>query len=436
MLLKSIEAAHETSGNHTVSGAWPGSGALAVSLLALSVMACSAGDTPRETSGQAGPSIGVGAGDPDPSGGGMDEELAAAEAISPLSYDNPLLWLCGADPEDDLCLTADLTATRVHADGSFTTVAHEALEEPEFDCFYVYPTVDLREEAGNTESVVDITAIAPAVVGQGAWFRSVCRVFAPLYRQMTIGTYYDSLGRGELYETTEPFAVAYSDVSAAFDHYMTYENSGRDIVLIGHSQGAHMLTRLLEDRFDHDEAMRSKLISGVLVGPVGRVVVPEGEVVGGNFDNLPLCQAETETGCVIAYDSEAAGLETPRPEEVFIPEGARRACTNPAALGGGQATLADIILSTYLPLPVPEEVDQAWVSYPDFHTAECGASGGLQINVIADDPREPPATPQALQANWEANGGGFALHNLDFVYSMGDLLRIVESQGASSSITR
>ncbi len=54
-----------------------------------------------------------------------------------------------------------------------------------------------------------------------------------------------------------------------------------------------------------------------------------------------------------------------------------------------------------------------------------------QIDVIADDPREPPATPQVLQLNWESNGGGFALHNLDFVYTMGDLLRIVESQGAS-----
>ncbi len=431
MLLKSTDAAHETSINRAGCGVRFWLGALVASLFALSAVACSAGDTPRETSGEGGFAVGEGAGEPgaDPAADGIASDSAAGDGS--LVYDDPSLWLCGANPEDDLCLTADLTATQVNADGSFTTVTHEALEEPEFDCFYVYPTVDLRDEPGNTENLVDISAIAPALLSQGAWFRSVCRVFAPLYRQMTIGTYLEALGRGEHYETTEPFAVAYADVFAAFDHYMTHDNNGRDIVVIGHSQGAHMLTRLLEDRFDHDEAMRSKLISGLLVGPVGRVVVPEGEAVGGNFDNLPLCQTETQTGCVIAYDSEAAGLETPRPEEVFFPEGTQRACTNPAALAGGQGTLADIVVSSQVGLPVPAEVDEAWTSYPNFLTAECGANGGLQIDVIADDPREPLATPQQLQTFWEENGGGFALHNLDFTYAMGDLLRIVSSQGAS-----
>jgi hypothetical protein len=40
------------------------------------------------------------------------------------------------------------------------------------------------------------------------------------------------------------------------------------------------------------------------------------------------------------------------------------------------------------------------------------------------------ATPQLLQQYWETNGSGFALHNADLSYAMGDLLQIVSSQAA------
>ncbi len=76
-----------------------------------------------------------GAGEPGSQQAYSAEQVAVVDATSPLPYDNPLLWLCGAAPEDDLCLSADLTATRVHVDGSVTTVAHQAIDEPDFDCF-------------------------------------------------------------------------------------------------------------------------------------------------------------------------------------------------------------------------------------------------------------------------------------------------------------
>ncbi|MBT8452448.1 MAG: DUF3089 domain-containing protein [Deltaproteobacteria bacterium] len=75
-------------------------------------------------------------------------------------------------------------------------------------------------------------------------------MYAPLYRQMTLGTYYGD----EPWEASPFFETAYEDIVDAFDHYMRNHNRGRDFVLIGHSQGAHLLTRLLEERFESDEA--------------------------------------------------------------------------------------------------------------------------------------------------------------------------------------
>jgi hypothetical protein len=71
-------------------------------------------------------------------------------------------------------------------------------------------------------------------------------MFAPYYRQMTLATY----GAVDDYETSEYFAKAYGDVERAFNHYLKYDNGGRPFVLIGHSQGSHILVPLLKARFD------------------------------------------------------------------------------------------------------------------------------------------------------------------------------------------
>lgn len=88
-----------------------------------------------------------------------------------------------------------------------------------------------------------------------------CAVYAPLYRQATIGTYFAGKDRRESFLQT-----AYSDVLDAFLHYMGQHNRGRKVVLIGHSQGADMISRLLRQVFDHDPAMRERLMLAMPVG--------------------------------------------------------------------------------------------------------------------------------------------------------------------------
>ncbi len=87
--------------------------------------------------------------------------------------------------------------------------------------------------------------------------------------------------------------------------------------------------------------MQSRIVSAFLIGGPGGILVPRGKNVGGTFLHLPLCRAATQTGCVVAYSSfrntapPSASTRFGRSADSTLVA----ACTNPAALGGGEAAL-------------------------------------------------------------------------------------------------
>ena len=70
-------------------------------------------------------------------------------------------------------------------------------------------------------------------------------------------------------------------------------------MLVGHSQGAGLLTDLLAEEIDDEPAVRDRLVSALLLGT--SVAVPDGEDVGGDFEEAPVCRAPDQTGCVVTY---------------------------------------------------------------------------------------------------------------------------------------
>ena len=106
------------------------------------------------------------------------------------------------------------------------------------------------------------------------------------------------------------------------------------------------------------------------MGHTNRTQVLEGEVVGGSFDIIPLCTTTTQTGCVIAYDSNAADVPTfPQFSLPAFPPNAR-ACVNPASIEGGAGTLGAYVFprsSWNLGPYFPDGVDTEWVSYPNIY---------------------------------------------------------------------
>jgi pimeloyl-ACP methyl ester carboxylesterase len=332
--------------------------------------------------------------------------------VAPSPYADEALWLCKPGITLDRCLELDQTITYVYEDGNMAVFEHEPVVDAAFDCFYIYPTVDQRPEPGNTLDLTDDSLMLRPLYNQAARFTELCNVYAPKYRQMTIGSY----GVENVFES-EYFELGYADVEEAFSQYLL-ENPGRNFVLMGHSQGSHVLLRMLKTRLDNDAELRSRMISALVIGPTGALQVPPRQLTGGTFDNIPLCTYATDTGCIVAYDSIAAGGDRPVPAQP-------RPCVNPSLLGGEPGIAANTIYNNEEGIPFPEGVMTNWIAYPDLYAMACESDGFLGVDTAPN--RTTVFTPQLIQAFL----GATTLHLADYTFAIGDLLRIVESQAAN-----
>lgn len=390
--------------------------------LATAVAACSDDDGTTEA-GTTQPGDGGGS-----AGGNTSTTVALPadyEGYTSELYADDANWLCKPGKQGDLCTETDLDATVVQADGTTEVETFTPADDPPVDCFYVYPTIS-ADPSPNSDLVPGpeergITA------GQAARLGEVCRVFAPMYRQNTLasmmGAVESDLSREERAE------IAYADVLDAWKHYIANENDGRGVILIGHSQGTGMLRQLIAEEIDDEPALRDRLVSAMLIGLT--VAVPPGEDVGGDFDNVPLCRAADQTGCVITYASFRS--TSPPPPNSFFgraeDEGMVAGCTNPAALGGGSGELKPYFLSNEPAFADPArnaaEVTTDYVSLPGLLTAECVERDGfsyLEITVNSD-----PADPRADDIGGDLTPE-WGLHAVDVHAAMGNLVEIARAQ--------
>jgi hypothetical protein len=334
----------------------------------------------------------------------------------------------------------DLDATAVAADGTTEVIEHEAAEDPAVDCFYVYPTTSADPGPNSDFDPGEPEEIA-TVYNQVARLTSTCRVFAPLYRQLTISVI---AGGAEEAEGVDPPAVAYGDVLDAFKDYVANESEGRGFVLVGHSQGAGMLTRLIEAEIEDEPLLRDRLVAAHLLGST--VHVPEGEVVGGTFDEVPLCERDDQTGCVVSYASFRS-TEPPGATSFFARDGdgTTAACVNPADVaGGGPAPLRPYfnldqpegaLLGGTPAQPFaddaagsPDGITTPWVTYPGLLEGSCVGDGGfsyleLTVDGDPDDPRTDDIGGD-LSPEW-------GMHLVDANVAMGDIEDLVAAQAAA-----
>jgi hypothetical protein len=350
-------------------------------------------------------------------------------------YADPDSWLCRGDT-DDVC-DHDLAATIVRANGTTRPERWRAATSPKIDCFYVYPTIS-TDPGGNSDLVPGEDQELFVVHQQAARLGSVCRVFAPVYRQITLTALTARLGGVEV--PTDP-AMAYGDVVDAWKHYLANDNQGRGVILIGHSQGAGHLTALVREVIDPDPAQRDLLVSAILLGT--SVQVPVGADVGGDFANIPLCRRNGQNGCVISYSSFRSDAPPPANSYFGVPRqpGWQAACTNPAALGGGKAALEAYLPADGKSLPIFPSRDVEWVdddavavttpyvTLPGFFAAECRVDDGfsyLAIDVNGDpsDPRIDDIVGADITPEW-------GLHLIDANVAMGNLVDVADRQARS-----
>ena len=258
----------------------------------------------------------------------------APEAAAKPDYSNGALWLCRPDLADNKC-KINLDATIIKADGKTSVEKYKAASNPAIDCFFVYPTVSM-DPGWQSDFIADKMEIDDVKL-QFARFGAACRQFAPIYRQTTLTALrVASGGPAPAGERPAAGVGGYNDVLDAWNWYMANENKGRGVVLIGHSQGAGLIARLIAAEIEGKPA-ESQFISGIILGAA--VMVPPNADTGGTYKNIPLCRAEDQTGCVISYASFRDTNPPPAASRFGrANNGLVAACNNPADLKAGRAS--------------------------------------------------------------------------------------------------
>jgi hypothetical protein len=342
-------------------------------------------------------------------------------------------WLCRPGLAGNPC-TSNLTTTVVARNGTTRIERARPAADPRIDCFYVYPTIS-GQPTINANLAIGFREREVAAA-QVARFSQVCRVYAPVYRQITLRAL-EHPNR----ITHADAVVAYDSVLSAFRDYMEHFNHGRGIVFIGHSQGAAILIQLLKREVDGKRAMRRRLVSAIVLG--GNLTVRRDSSVGGDFAHIPACRSSRQTGCVIAYSSftsrppqnsqfgrttSDAGVRLLAPDN---PSPALRImCVNPGSPAGGTALLDPYVPSlvlAFLPAGSAPKVQTPWVSFPGEYRARCESSGNatwLQVTRVAGNRDRRPLLTRLRDP-------ALGLHILDVNIALGNLVRLVRDEAAS-----
>lgn len=353
------------------------------------------------------------------------------------------VWVCRPGQAANPC-SADLAVTTVTAGGALQPAywPHSALAS-KFACFYVHGSDGLTG-TGNTSLAV--TTVDTAVAAeQAAPFSQVCQVWAPSYRSATLPTVAKGLGGDQaLLRSTE--TIAYDSMLPEWQWFLAH-TGGEPIVVIGDSQGAAMLIRLLSAQVEHEPSVLSRLLVAILVG--GNLQVPAGKMVGATFAKVPLCTASTEAGCAIAFSSYPS---QPPADSMFgrpgqgvslqsgqtAKAGQQVACVNPAALADGTGDLAPYEQTVQVAglEKVEKPVTTPWVTYPGLYSARCETGGGaswLQVTSLAGNSRtRPVVTDNHLGGPASVDTGpAWGYHGYEYSLTLGNLLNDVIGEEAA-----
>jgi hypothetical protein len=269
-----------------------------------------------------------------------------------------------------------------------------------------------------------------------------------MYRQITLPQLRAGQGTGQAPPQRGSRGQGVADIDDAWEYYLRNHNQGRGVVLIGHSQGAGQVSRLVRAKIE-GTPVQQQVVAVYILG--GSVTAPKGQETGGTFRTIKPCRAKDQVGCVVTYGSyRATLLPNPTGQAVGAGPGANAAgdnqgiCVNPAALLAGKpngSATADSYWAVEPPISATTKAPPRWskkeliyqpfAQTPGLVTTECVDKNNrtflqVTINANKDDPRADDVYGDVMTATGLSQAWG--LHNLDVPLHMGDIVNLVGLQ--------
>ncbi len=297
-------------------------------------------------------------------------EFAEQEALQGNAYDNPDLWYSrpGIGVNDP-------ARWQPAVDGEERSIPNPA-EPPasDFAVFFIHPTSYLNRSTWNAPTGdAEAERVARLYVrGMASAFNAADEIWAPRYRQATMGAFLTDAP-----EAQQAIDAAYSDVAQAYAYFRSSISADRPIVLVGHSQGSLHLLRLLREEVAGTPE-ETRIAAAYVVGwPIS---------LTHDLPQLPFpaCARADQSGCIMSWSSFAEPADPSQVLETYSKsigfDGEARGnspilCTNPLTGGATDEATQEQNLGTL----VPEDDLSTGKLVPRAVPAKCDDRGLLLI---------------------------------------------------------
>jgi len=307
-------------------------------------------------------------------------EFTPQEPLEVNAYEDPALWI--SRPGVGVSDPARWQPAFAPVAGPDGTVlkegkAGETPDAPDFAVFFIHPTSYLSRDSWNAPIGETTDAEADRIAriyvrGMASPFNAASEIWAPRYRQATMGAFLTDQP-----EAQAAIDAAYADVVEAYRFFVSSLDADTPVVLAGHSQGSLHLLKLLREEV-MPSPVADRLVAAYAVGWPLSVDHDLPEM------GIEACANAAQTGCLLSWSSFAEPADPSAVIETYANsvgfDGSQRGtsqivCTNPITGAIGEAAEASSNLGTL----VPDDSISTGELVPAAVPARCDERGLLMI---------------------------------------------------------
>lgn len=184
-----------------------------------------------------------------------------------------------------------------------------AFEDKEFDVFFIHPTGYFEKQwnAPIDEASAAYERTGSHLATQVSAFAQTCNIYAPYYRQATYYSFFDI----DSNDGCNALDLAYSDISNAFEVFLTKHNKGKPFFIAGHSQGALHGQRLINELVSNKTCYKN-FIAAYLIG----YILPT-KYFDALYPDLSISKSSVDQKVIISWCTGTEGFNRSRAKSLF-----------------------------------------------------------------------------------------------------------------------